>query len=119
MRVPVHERFHQASEREFRRFVVLRIWHNFGIFTVTPEPQSALLRPTTLAMAINDYEGDATELLETYGVYKLSAGRGKIIDAHTAGAFADFLMKYIVIGAQVIVLGPLREGSWLTFVCLC
>ena len=41
-----------------------------------------------------DYEGDATELLETYGnVYS------SFVRSYSIVGLSDFLMKYIIIGA--------------------
>ena len=55
---------------------------------------------SSCAMAINDYEGDATELLETYGASlsrpQLTCGCGQI---EPIFVLLDFLMKYIIIGA--------------------
>lgn len=44
-------------------------------------------------MALDDYEADATELLETYGLL-LSVLRRTQLMQH----YIDFLMKYIIIG---------------------
>jgi len=44
-------------------------------------------------MALDDYEVDATELLETYGSFVFVLLRPTLIDE-----MSDFLMKYIIIG---------------------
>lgn len=46
-------------------------------------------------MAINDYEADATELLETYGMLEVLL---YFEPNSTISLLQDFLMKYIIIG---------------------
>ena len=47
-------------------------------------------------MAYADYDADATELLETYGAWSVL-----YLDTPSADSLhADFLMKFIIIGAQ-------------------
>lgn len=51
-------------------------------------------------MAISDYDADATELLETYGMscpFQLPPFEGR---PWADSLWPDFLMKYIVIGQQ-------------------
>jgi hypothetical protein len=47
-------------------------------------------------MALSDYDADATELIETYGVF--STADSLVLDSPL---LEDFLMKYIVIGPFV------------------
>lgn len=44
----------------------------------------------------DDYEGDATELLETYGARTFHSQLDLV---HSQTVAVDFLMKYIIIGA--------------------
>lgn len=48
-------------------------------------------------MPFLDYDGDATELLETYGTLNLLT----LVDPIQVFIFPDFLMKYIIIGILV------------------
>lgn len=63
-----------------------------------------------LTMVFNDFEGDATELVETYGEEWFSA----IGPSRTWLLCTDFLMKFIIIGNRVLL--PLCF-SLLTFTC--
>ena len=47
-------------------------------------------------MELDEYNVDATELLETYGLFPISCMVAKVTHA-----CPDFLMKYIIIGRSV------------------
>ena len=51
-------------------------------------------------MPSNDYEADATELLETYGQHLPLV---PFYPSHLNCGIADFLMKYIIIGETLLL----------------
>lgn len=78
---------HSRRPRPLRRLVRSRVLHSYHDFLA--------------AMAVSDYDADATELLETYGQCCNITH-----DVRVEQAVTDFLMKYIIIGVCSLRLPP-------------